>query len=102
MGWRLPEWRRPRGLRIMGWRRALVAWVQGNTGSFAGVLASAGLGLTIAPELVEWMDAQPDAPCRRFHVLIMKSYVTLNPIKVRALGMDRVVVQPQNLADLIE
>ena len=58
MGWRLPGWRCHRGLRIVSWRRAIVAWVQGNTGSFAGVLASAGLGLTIALELVEWMGAQ--------------------------------------------
>ena len=33
---------------------------------------------------------------------VVKMNVALNPINVRALGMDRVMVKPQNIADLNE
>ena len=84
-----PEWRRHWGLRIVSWRRALVASVQGNPGSFAGVLASAELGLT---KRRSWRSGltpnQPAAPNRAGRVLFVSHFAFLS------LGLSRPVGEP--------
>ena len=84
-----PEWRRQRGWRIVSWRRALVASVQGNPGSFAGVLASAELGLT---KRRSWRSGltpnQPAAPNRAGRVLFVSHFAFLS------LGLSRPVGEP--------